>query len=93
MQISLNGYTLSDEDSQDQEPSQVTMITIDSVGSCDDDKDDVINDVTDEVTEEVEQVDPCKVVVDQIRKDEFGIGVHLSEDGQRLMKVSIEYSL
>ena len=91
MQISLNGCTLSDEDSQDQEPSQVTMITIDSVGSCDDD--DVISDVTNEVSEEVEQVDPCKVVVDQIRKDEFGIGVHLSEDGQRLMKVSIEYSL
>ena len=57
------------------------MVTVDSVGSCDDD------DVTDDVTEEVEEVDQCKVVVDQIRKDEFGIGVHLSEDGQRLMKV------
>ncbi|KAH3734109.1 hypothetical protein DPMN_040549, partial [Dreissena polymorpha] len=29
----------------------------------------------------------CEDIVNEIRRDEFGIGVHLSEDGQRLMKV------
>ena len=76
-----NYCTYLDEESEEQ--SQVTMVTIDSVGSSDDD-----DDVTDEViVEEEEEVDQCKLVVDQIRKDEFGIGVQLSEDGQRLMKV------
>ena len=56
------------------------MVTIDSVDSSDDD-----GDSTSDVTE---IVDPCRSVVDQIRKDEFGIGVVLSEDGQRLMKVN-----
>ena len=56
------------------------MVTVDSVDSSDDD-----GDSTGDVTE---IVDPCRSVVDQIRKDEFGIGVVLSEDGQRLMKVN-----
>ena len=34
-------------------------------------------------------VDTCETIVNQIRKDEFGVGVHLSEDGQRLMKVGL----
>ncbi|KAK3603430.1 hypothetical protein CHS0354_009413 [Potamilus streckersoni] len=32
----------------------------------------------------------CKKVVDQIRRDEFGIGVTLNEDGKRLMQVQQE---
>lgn len=29
----------------------------------------------------------CEDIVNEIRRDEFGVGVHLSEDGIRLMKV------
>ena len=29
---------------------------------------------------------PCWAVVEQIRRDEFGIGVALGEDGERLMR-------
>jgi hypothetical protein len=32
----------------------------------------------------------CREVVNRIRRDEFGIGVELNEDGQRLMKVQQE---
>ena len=56
------------------------MVTVDEDGT---------SDSTDEVIDEVtEEVNVCKKLVEEIRKDEFGIGVHLSEDGQRLMKVS-----
>lgn len=34
------------------------------------------------------EVSHCEDIVNQIRRDEFGVGVHLSEDGQRLMKVT-----
>ena len=37
-----------------------------------------------------EEMDPCKVVIEQIRREEFGVGVELNEDGQRLMKVQQE---
>ncbi|KAL8608369.1 hypothetical protein ACOMHN_002602 [Nucella lapillus] len=43
-----------------------------------------------EEEEELEPVDPCRQVIDQIRRDEFGVGVELNEDGQRLMKVQQE---
>ena len=47
-----------------------------------------MDDVTDDASdEEIEEVNVCKRLVEEIRKDEFGIGIHLSEDGQRLMKV------
>ena len=29
----------------------------------------------------------CEQTIHDIRRDEFGVGVHLNEDGQRLMKV------
>ena len=29
----------------------------------------------------------CEDIINEIRKEEFGVGVELSEDGQRLMKV------
>ena len=32
----------------------------------------------------------CQRIVNQIRREEFGIGVELNEDGQRLMKVQQE---
>lgn len=35
------------------------------------------------------EVSTCEDIVNQIRRDEFGIGIHLGEDGQRLMKVSV----
>lgn len=34
--------------------------------------------------------DKCHEIIDHIRKEEFGIGVELNEDGQRLMKVQQE---
>ena len=36
---------------------------------------------------EAEEADVCRRIVEEIRKEEFGIGIVLSEDGQRLMKV------
>ena len=36
---------------------------------------------------EAEEADLCRRIVEEIRKEEFGIGIVLSEDGQRLMKV------
>lgn len=38
--------------------------------------------------EVIEEQTGCETIINQIRKDEFGIGVQLSEEGQRLMKVS-----
>lgn len=36
----------------------------------------------------------CEDIINQIRRDEFGVGVHLNEDGERLMKVMcIDYSI
>lgn len=32
----------------------------------------------------------CRGIVEQIRREEFGIGVELNEDGQRLMRVQQE---
>jgi hypothetical protein len=29
----------------------------------------------------------CRQLIDQIRRDEFGVGIELNEEGQRLMKV------
>ncbi|KAK3589090.1 hypothetical protein CHS0354_017428 [Potamilus streckersoni] len=40
-----------------------------------------------EVTEEQ---DPCLTLINEIRRDEFGIGVELNEDGKRLMQVQQE---
>lgn len=34
--------------------------------------------------------DKCRRIINQIQRDEFGVGVELSEDGQRLMKVQQE---
>ncbi|XP_064610417.1 uncharacterized protein LOC135474759 [Liolophura sinensis] len=39
---------------------------------------------------ETSDTDKCKELINQIRKEEFGIGVELSEDGQKLMKVQQE---
>lgn len=39
-------------------------------------------------SEKTTQEDLCRRVIEQIRRDEFGVGIELSEDGQRLMKVS-----
>ena len=63
------------------------MKTVDESGTSDD-ADDVTDHVTEDASdEETEEVNVCKRLVEEIRKDEFGIGIHLSEDGQRLMKV------
>lgn len=45
-----------------------------------------------DVTEENEEneISPCEAIVNQIRRDEFGVGIQLSEDGQRLMKVNVK---
>ncbi|KAL4234329.1 hypothetical protein ACF0H5_005980 [Mactra antiquata] len=40
------------------------------------------------ILEEVERT--CEVIVNEIRRDEFGVGLQLSEDGQRLMKIQQE---
>lgn len=45
------------------------------------------SDVTDS---EASESDNCKDLINQIRKEEFGIGVELSDDGQKLMKVQQE---
>ena len=69
------------------------METVDEVGTSDD-ADDVTNDATEDARdEEIEEVNVCKRLVEEIRKDEFGIGIHLSEDGQRLMKVPYIFDL
>ena len=62
------------------------METVNEVGTSDD-ADDVTNDVTEDSSDEDTEVNVCRRLVEEIRKDEFGIGIHLSEDGQRLMKV------
>ncbi|XP_025076268.1 uncharacterized protein LOC112553340 isoform X4 [Pomacea canaliculata] len=41
-------------------------------------------------SEKTTQEDLCRRVIEQIRRDEFGVGIELSEDGQRLMKVQQE---
>ncbi|XP_053402751.1 uncharacterized protein LOC123550539 [Mercenaria mercenaria] len=43
-----------------------------------------------DVADEQLQTKLCEDVVNQIRRDEFGVGIHLSEDGQRLMRVQQE---
>ncbi|XP_076448916.1 LOW QUALITY PROTEIN: uncharacterized protein LOC143285481 [Babylonia areolata] len=43
-----------------------------------------------EEEEEEEEKDPYRQVIDQIRRDEFGVGVELNADGQRLMRVQQE---
>ncbi|XP_045191511.2 uncharacterized protein LOC123548375 [Mercenaria mercenaria] len=35
-------------------------------------------------------ISSCEDIINQIRRDEFGVGVHLNEDGERLMKVQQE---
>ncbi len=35
----------------------------------------------------------CETIINQIRKEEFGVGVQLSEDGQKLMKVRLQISI
>ena len=72
-------FILTGEESNMSAATDVTMVTIDALGTPD-----TIEDATEDETEEV---DVCRRVVELIRKDEFGIGVLLSEDGQRLMKV------
>ena len=51
-------------------------------------------DMTEEITEGAKagtvKTKQCEDIVNQIRGDEFGVGVHLSEDGQRLMKVTLK---
>ncbi|XP_056016364.1 uncharacterized protein LOC125663893 [Ostrea edulis] len=42
------------------------------------------------VTMETDLEQACREIVDRIRRDEFGIGVELNEDGQRLMRVQQE---
>ncbi|KAL3859494.1 hypothetical protein ACJMK2_009713 [Sinanodonta woodiana] len=37
-----------------------------------------------------EEQDPCLTLINEIRRDEFGIGVELNEDGKRLMQVQQE---
>ncbi|KAL3859495.1 hypothetical protein ACJMK2_009714 [Sinanodonta woodiana] len=37
-----------------------------------------------------EEQDPCLTLINEIRRDEFGIGVELNEDGMRLMQVQQE---
>ncbi|XP_062567288.1 uncharacterized protein LOC134229558 [Saccostrea cucullata] len=42
------------------------------------------------VTKETDIEQTCRGIVNQIRREEFGIGVELNEDGQRLMRVQQE---
>ncbi|XP_021342125.1 uncharacterized protein LOC110442712 isoform X2 [Mizuhopecten yessoensis] len=42
------------------------------------------------LTEEEKQERHCQKIIDSIRRDEFGVGVELNEDGQRLMQVHQE---
>ena len=46
-------------------------------------------DITMETSQEEIKVRTCEDIVNEIRKEEFGVGIQLSEDGQRLMKVII----
>ena len=43
-----------------------------------------------ELTEEEKHQRACQSLIDMIRREEFGIGVELSEDGRRLMVVQQE---
>ena len=38
-----------------------------------------------EISSTIDEVDPCKLLIETIRRDEFGVGVELSEDGRKLM--------
>ncbi|XP_041376442.1 protein NO VEIN-like isoform X2 [Gigantopelta aegis] len=40
--------------------------------------------------DEETETDICKKIVNEIRRNEFGIGIHLDSDGERLMKVQQE---
>lgn len=42
------------------------------------------------VSMETDAEKTCRGIVEQIRREEFGIGVDLNEDGQRLMRVQQE---
>lgn len=49
------------------------------------------NEAEDEpMTEEEKHHQACVAIVNQIRREEFGIGIELNEDGQRLMLVQQE---
>ena len=45
---------------------------------------------SDSETKEETEEDVCRRIIKQIQRDEFGVGVELNEDGQRLMKVQQE---
>lgn len=42
-----------------------------------------------EESEAESAVSVCEAFINQIRKDEFGVGIQLSDDGERLMKVRL----
>ncbi|XP_066560829.1 uncharacterized protein LOC136750017 isoform X2 [Amia ocellicauda] len=52
----------------------------------------IVNEESEELSKTLaeERVNQCKAVIDDIRKNEFGIGVDLSEEGRNLMKVHQE---
>ncbi|XP_053389616.1 uncharacterized protein LOC128552593 [Mercenaria mercenaria] len=70
--------TVYEREAQDKEKK----ITIPSAETAKEKKD-----IEDDTRKEISS---CEAVVNQIRRDEFGVGVQLSEDGQRLMKVQQE---
>ncbi|XP_060075304.1 uncharacterized protein LOC132554994 [Ylistrum balloti] len=54
------------------------------------DNEDDGNEEEDNLTEEEKRERHCHKIIDNIRRDEFGFGVELNEDGQRLMQVHQE---
>ena len=55
-----------------------------------DEKDDEEEELEPELTEEEKHQRVCQSLIDTIRREEFGIGVELNEDGRRLMVVQQE---
>ena len=63
--------------------------------NVDDNEDDKVDEKDDEelepeLTEEEKHQRACQSLIDTIRREEFGIGVELNEDGRRLMVVQQE---
>lgn len=58
---------------------------------CDQDKEDPTNKLeqSEEIIQERELTleDKCRLIVDDIRREEFGVGIKLDEAGQNLMQV------
>ena len=48
------------------------------------------DDIEDDSDDSCEEIDPCEAIINEIRRDEFGVGIKLNKDGQRLLTVQEE---